>query len=76
MNSGIVHTLNPGLSSVSTNYLPDFEPEMYNKVKHLAIAVLCIAVSYIGQFIVFSIGDNLTPSNFFFFTGSGTHFVL
>ncbi len=36
MSSGIVHQLNPGLSSVSTNYYPKFEPEMYSKVKHLA----------------------------------------
>lgn|GEM_PF-951974 len=36
MSSGIVHQLNPGLSSVSTNYHPEFEPEMYNKIKHLA----------------------------------------
>lgn len=36
MSSGIVHQLNPALSSVSTNYSPDYEPEMYNKVVHLA----------------------------------------
>ena len=36
MSSGIVHLLNPGLSSVSTNYYPDCEPEMYGIVKHLA----------------------------------------
>jgi len=36
MSSGIVHQLNPRLSSVSTNYFPEFEPEMYSKIKHLA----------------------------------------
>ena len=36
MSSGIIHQLNPGLSSISTNYFPEFEPEMYNKIKHLA----------------------------------------
>lgn len=36
MSSGIVHNLNPGLSSISTNYSPKFEPEMYSKIKHLA----------------------------------------
>ena len=36
MSSGIVHQLNPGLSSVSTNYSPKFEREMYSKIKHLA----------------------------------------
>ena len=36
MSSGLIHQLNPGLSSVSTNYCPESEPEMYHKVKHLA----------------------------------------
>lgn len=36
MSSGIVHQLNPGLSSISTNFSPEFEPEMYSKIKHLA----------------------------------------
>lgn len=36
MSSGIVHQLNPGLSSISTNYYPELEPEMYSKIKHLA----------------------------------------
>ncbi len=36
MSSGIAHKLNPGLSSVSTNYVSEFEPEMYSKIKHLA----------------------------------------
>ena len=36
MSSGIVHQLNPGLSSVTTNFSPRFEPEMYSKIKHLA----------------------------------------
>lgn len=36
MSSGIIHQLNPGLSSISTNYYPEFEPEMYSKIKHLA----------------------------------------
>ena len=37
MSSGIVHYLNPGLSSVSTRHCPKSNPEMYNKVKHLAV---------------------------------------
>jgi hypothetical protein len=36
MSSGIIHQLNLGLSSVSTNYSLEFEPEMYSKIKHLA----------------------------------------
>jgi hypothetical protein len=36
MSSGIVHQLNPRLSSISTNYSLEFEPEMYSKMKHLA----------------------------------------
>lgn len=36
MSSGIIHQLNPRLSSISTNYSPEFEPEMYSKIKHLA----------------------------------------
>lgn len=36
MSSGIVHQLNPGLTSVSTNHFPEFEPEMHSKIKHLA----------------------------------------
>ena len=36
MSSGIVHQLNPGLISVSTDYLPEYEPDMYSKIKHLA----------------------------------------
>lgn len=36
MSSGIVHQMNPGLSSISTNYYPELEPEMYSKIKHLA----------------------------------------
>jgi hypothetical protein len=36
MSSGIIHQLNPGLSSITTNFNPRFEPEMYSKIKHLA----------------------------------------
>ena len=46
MSSGIVHQLSPGLSSVSTNYFPEFEPEMYSKIKHLEAKAgleLCIS---------------------------------
>lgn len=36
MSSGIVHQLNPGLTSITTNFSPRFEPDMYSKIKHLA----------------------------------------
>jgi hypothetical protein len=36
MSSGIIHQLNPGLSSITTNFSPRFEPDMYSKIKHLA----------------------------------------
>ena len=36
MSSGIVHQLNPGLSSIRTNFSPRFDPDKYNKIKHLA----------------------------------------
>ncbi len=36
MSSGIVHQLNPGLSSITTNFNPIFDPEKYSKIKHLA----------------------------------------
>ncbi|NMB44117.1 MAG: hypothetical protein GX995_08315 [Clostridiales bacterium] len=39
MSSGIVHQLNPGLSSITTNISPRFELEMYSKIKHLASKV-------------------------------------
>ena len=35
MSSGIIHQLNPGLSSVSTNHYPEYEPEIYSKINHL-----------------------------------------
>jgi len=35
MNSGVIRKIRPRLSSVSTNYSPKFQPEMYNKIKHL-----------------------------------------